>query len=43
MTYLEIWRQRIAENDATIDEAFIWLTNHGMDQYIAWDGLNYGV
>jgi hypothetical protein len=40
MTYIEIWRQRIAGGTATIQEAFEWLCGHGMNPIFAWERLH---
>ncbi len=40
MTYVEIWKDRIAKGEATIEEAYAWLTRNFMDDFVAWDLLN---
>jgi len=40
MTYVEIWRERIATGNATIFEAYNWLVDHGMNELKAWDALH---
>ena len=43
MTYIDIWRERIAasdEPDEMFREAFAWLVSYEMDPVIAWRLLN---
>ncbi len=35
MTYIEIWQDRIAKGEATGQEAFNWLVDHGVYVRIA--------
>lgn len=42
MRYPEIWRQRIAVGEATIDQAYKWLCGYNMDPIMAWDALQPG-
>tara|TARA_R110000765_G_scaffold211103_1_gene316212 strand:- start:327 stop:452 length:126 start_codon:yes stop_codon:yes gene_type:complete len=40
MTYIDVWRERIAAGEATAQEAFDWLCYHDMDEIKAWYLLN---
>mgnify|MGYP003656832340 FL=1 len=41
MTYIEIWRDRIAKGEATGQEAFNWLVCRGVYVHIAMKVKNY--
>jgi|TARA_R110000824_G_scaffold79241_2_gene199698 hypothetical protein len=40
MTYIEIWRERIAAGEATQQQATVWLLAHGMNPIKIWMALN---
>jgi len=40
MTYVEIWRERIAAGEATRQEAYEWLLQYDVNPAKAWEMLD---